>query len=103
MAIEFHACRGPEEFPAISEFLFGLYEPDNRDGNWLQPVWEYAYTHPWFDDASIDRIGIWTEGPDIVGVAFREGNLALGSVFSAKAAVESGKNGYDAGEELLTV
>jgi predicted N-acetyltransferase YhbS len=67
------------DFPAISDFLYGLYEPDNRDGNWFQPIWEYAYTHPWFDEESVDRIGIWEDGGEIVGVVLYE--LRLGEAF----------------------
>ena len=72
-------CRGHEDFAAISHFLTGLYRPDNRDGNWLQPVWEYAYTHPWFDERAAGEIGIWEDGGEIVGVATYE--LELGEAF----------------------
>jgi len=64
---------------AVSGFLVGLYEPDNRDGNWLQPIWEYAYTHPSFDEASVGRIGIWEDEGRIVGLATYE--LRLGEAF----------------------
>ena len=56
MAVELRTCAGPVDFPAIGDFLYGLYQPDNRDGNWLQPIWEYAHTHPWFDEESVSRI-----------------------------------------------
>ena len=79
MTSSMRACAGPADFPAISDFLYRLYRPGNRDGNWLQPIWEYAYTHPWFDTASIDRIGIWRAGGAIVGVAMYE--LQLGEAF----------------------
>jgi GNAT superfamily N-acetyltransferase len=67
------------DFPAISDFLYGLYQPDNRDGNWLQPVWEYAYTHPWFDEESVSQIGIWEDDGTMVAVALYE--LRLGEAF----------------------
>jgi len=79
MSIRMRTCTGPRDFPAISDFLYGLYQPDNRDGNWLQPVWEYAYTHPWFDEESVSRIGIWTDAGIIVGVILYE--LRLGEAF----------------------
>lgn len=79
MSIILRPCAGPADFPAISEFLFSLYQPDNRDGNWLQPIWEYAYTHPWFDDASAERIGLWEDDGVLVGVANYE--LRLGEAF----------------------
>ena len=79
MSVQKRLCSGPEDFPAISDFLYSLYKPDNRDGNWLQPVWEYAYTHPWFDDDAVSHIGIWEENNTIVGVTMYE--LALGEAF----------------------
>lgn len=79
MAPALRQCAGPADFPAISAFLYELYRPDNADGNWLQPTWEYAYTHPWFDDASVGRIGIWEDGGAIVAVALYE--LRLGEAF----------------------
>lgn len=72
-------CAGPIDFPAISDFLYGLYRSDNRDGNWLQPIWEYAYTHPWFDEEAVPRIGIWEARGTIVAVTLYE--LRLGEVF----------------------
>jgi GNAT superfamily N-acetyltransferase len=79
MTITMRHCTGPADFPAISAFLYTLYQPDNSDGNWFQPVWEYAYTHPWFDDDSAQRIGIWEENGAIVGVTMYE--LRLGEAF----------------------
>jgi GNAT superfamily N-acetyltransferase len=72
-------CAGYQDFPAISDFLYTLYQPDNRDGNWFQPIWEYAYTHPLFDEESPHRIGIWEDGGDIVAVVMYE--WALGEAF----------------------
>src|SRR5574340_1671174 len=71
--------RGGPDYGAVSDFLTGLYLPDNRDGNWFQPIWEYAYTHPWFDQSSVQRIGIWEDAGMIVGVALYE--LRLGEAF----------------------
>jgi predicted N-acetyltransferase YhbS len=68
-------CAGPADFPTISDFLYTLYQPDNRDGNWFQPMWEYAYTHAWFDAQSVQRIGIWEDAGTIVGVALYESRL----------------------------
>lgn len=79
MPIILRPCAGSADFLAISDFLFGLYQPDNADGNWFQPMWEYAYTHPAFDDASAGRIGIWEDAGAIVAVALYE--LRLGEAF----------------------
>jgi GNAT superfamily N-acetyltransferase len=79
MPLTLRPCAGHKDFPAISNFLYGLYRPDNRDGNWLQPIWEYAYTHPWFDEEAVEHIGIWEDGGTIVAVALYE--LRLGEAF----------------------
>jgi len=79
MTVELRSCAGPVDFPAISDFLYGLYQPGNRDGNWLQPTWEYAYTHPWFDEEAASQIGIWEDGGRMVGVTQYE--LRLGEAF----------------------
>ncbi len=63
------------DFAAIGDFLTRLYRPGNRDGNWFQPVWEYAYTHPMFDDQAVERIGIWEDDDEIVAVATYESRL----------------------------
>ena len=75
MTICMRPCAGPQDFPAISDFLYSLYQPDNRDGNWFQPVWEYAYTHPLFDDESVHRITTWEEDGAVVGVVLYEWRL----------------------------
>ena len=79
MTVQMCQCKGKEDFCPISDFLFGLYQLDNRDGNWFQPIWEYAYTHAWFDDSSVGKIGIWEDDGKIVGVATYE--LRLGEAF----------------------
>lgn len=71
--------RGGPDYEAVSQFLVGLYRPDSRDGNWFQPVWEYAYTHGWFDEAAVGEIGLWEEGGRIVAVATYES--CLGEAF----------------------
>jgi GNAT superfamily N-acetyltransferase len=63
------------DFLAISDFLYTLYQPDNRDGNWFQPIWEYAYTHGMFDGDSVERIGVWEDDGSIVGVVLYESIL----------------------------
>jgi hypothetical protein len=75
MTIERRSCAGTADFYTISDFLTRHYQPGNRDGNWLQPVWEYAYTHPWFDESSVNRIGIWEDEGQVVGVATYESRL----------------------------
>jgi GNAT superfamily N-acetyltransferase len=79
VSLTLRACAGRADFEPISNFLYGLYQPDNRDGAWFQPMWEYAYSHPWFDEESLRHIGIWEDSGTIVGVALYE--LRLGEAF----------------------
>jgi predicted N-acetyltransferase YhbS len=79
MDVKMRHCIGRADFPTISDFLYRLYRTDNSDHNWLQPIWEYAYTHPWFDESSVSRIGIWEDSSGIVAVALYE--LRLGEAF----------------------
>ena len=71
--------QGGSDYQAVSDFLSSLYEPDNRDGNWFQPIWEYAYTHAWFDKASVGEIGLREDAGRIVGVVTYE--MKLGEAF----------------------
>ncbi len=71
--------KSPTDFDTVSDFLTRHYQPGNRDGNWLQPVWEYAYTHPWFDESSLEKTGIWEDGGEVVGVVTYE--LRLGEAW----------------------
>jgi predicted N-acetyltransferase YhbS len=63
------------DFDRVGEFLIEHFAPDNCDGNWLQPIWEYMHSHPNFDASSYERIGIWEEAERIVAVAHYEGEL----------------------------
>jgi predicted N-acetyltransferase YhbS len=75
MTVKMRNCKGSIDFPAISDFLYALYQPNNSDGNWFQPIWEYAYTHSLFDEESVQRIGIWEDDDKIVGVVLYESKL----------------------------
>jgi predicted N-acetyltransferase YhbS len=69
----------PHDFGRVSDFLVQHYQPDNRDGNWLQPAWEYMHSHPALDESVLDRIGIWEDAGEIVAVVHYE--MALGEAF----------------------
>lgn len=75
MPVTMRPCAGKTDFAAISDFLYSLYQPDNRDGNWFQPVWEYAYMHSMFDQKSIHRMGIWEDAGKMVALALYESYL----------------------------
>lgn len=61
MTIQHRQYRYPEDFEAVGDFLIRHYQPGIRDGNWLQPAWEYAHSHPLMDEGHLDRNRIWDE------------------------------------------
>ena len=67
--------RKAEDFDRISQFLMQHHQPGNRDGNWLQPTWEYMHSHPALDESALDKIGVWEEVGQIVAVAHYESTL----------------------------
>ncbi len=69
----------PEDYLKIGQFLVKHYQPENRDGNWLRPTWDYMHSHPNLDESVLDRIGIWEEDGEILGVAHHES--VLGEAF----------------------
>ena len=75
MAVRLRSFDVRTDFKAISDFLVQNHVPGNRDGNWLQPIWEYACTHSQFDESSRGRIGVWEKGGQIVGVVTFESHL----------------------------
>ncbi len=59
----------PADFHLVSDFLIAHYQPGNRDGNWLQPAWEYMHSHPNLNESYLNRIGLWEDAGELVGVA----------------------------------
>lgn len=59
----------------ISDFLIRHYRAGNTDGNWLQPAWEYALTHPYLDEHALGNITVWEDDGEIVGVVHYEHRL----------------------------
>ena len=60
--IRMRSYQYPRDFRRVSNFLVQHYRQDQRDGNWLQPAWEYMHYHPALDESALDRIGIWEDG-----------------------------------------
>lgn len=65
----------PVDFGPVSDFLIEQYLPGNRDGNWLQPAWEYMHCQPNLDESSLGKIGIWEHEGSIVAVVHYESRL----------------------------
>jgi predicted N-acetyltransferase YhbS len=75
MGVSLRPYRSPQDFKAVGDFIMKYFAPGNRDGNWLQPAWEYMHSHPNLDESAMDRIGIWEDSGEIVGVANYEHQL----------------------------
>jgi GNAT superfamily N-acetyltransferase len=75
LSITFRPYVSPQDYQRISDFLIGCHLPGNRDGNWLEPAWEYMHSHPYFDPAALGNIGIWEDGGEIIAVAHYESRL----------------------------
>jgi len=75
MSLSFKNYKPPEDYKHVSEFLIKHYQPGNRDGNWLEPAWEYMHGHPALEPQHLDTIGIWEENGEIVAVAHYEWHL----------------------------
>lgn len=75
MSITLRLYRSPDDFQTVGDFLIANFQPGNNDGNWLQPAWEYMHSHPYLDKSSLDKIGIWEDAGQIVGVAHYESKL----------------------------
>ncbi len=72
MTITFRNYGNPGDFELVSQFLVRNYLPDNLDGNWLHPAWEYMLSHPGLDESSLGRIGIWEASGEVVTVIHYE-------------------------------
>lgn len=73
MTIHFRHYKGSEDYNRIDAFLIKHYQPDNKDGNWVEPTWEYMHGHPALDSSSLGKIGIWEDAGEIVAVVHYEG------------------------------
>ncbi len=64
-----------QDYIRVSGFLIQHYQPENRDGNWIEPAWEYMHSHPMLEPQWLERIGIWEEAGQIAGIVHYEGSL----------------------------
>ncbi|MBN1919985.1 MAG: GNAT family N-acetyltransferase [Anaerolineae bacterium] len=75
MTIQFRHYHHASDYALVSDFLITHYQPDNQDGNWIEPAWEYMHFHPALDAANMNRFGIWEEAGGIVAVVHYEWHL----------------------------
>lgn len=66
---------GPADYWRVDDFLRAHYQPQNRDGHWLAPIWEDMHGHPYLEAAALERIGIGEAEGQIVAVANYESRL----------------------------
>lgn len=79
MTIAERQYTGQKDFDKVGEFLIRHYKPDNQDGNWFQPTWEYMHSHSMCDTEALHKIRIWEDDTEIVAVVHYESSL--GEVF----------------------
>lgn len=77
--------RAGEDFERIYRFLDDHYRHTYDNGAWLPEIWEYAYTHPGFEAAEVDRMAVWDDAGRIVAVALYEMNPGEAFLFTADA------------------
>jgi GNAT superfamily N-acetyltransferase len=75
MSIQFRHYHAPEDYQLIGNFLIEHYQPENQDGNWIEPAWEYMHGHPMLDVSALNKIGIWEDDGKLVAVAHFESRL----------------------------
>ena len=62
----------PADFEEVCRFLRQCYKPENRDGNWIQPIWDYAYHHGGSDPESWRDMGLWMDGDRVVAATITD-------------------------------
>lgn len=75
MNVHIRAYNHQDDFKKIGGFLIENHLPGNRDGNFLEPIWEYAFYHPSLEKDTLEKIGIWEDTGTIVGVAHCEWHM----------------------------
>ncbi len=75
MSVKLRKYDVSNDFKPVGDFLAENYQPDNRDGNFPLPAWEYMHGHPWLDEKSLDKIGVWEDSGEIAGVVHFEHKL----------------------------
>ena len=92
------------DFMRIGELEIENYRGRNDDGNWLRPIWEYAYHHPLRDDEHMHFWRVWEESGEIAGVVHYEwfaGEVYL-QTFGDHAALKPEMLDYAEGEMRAT-
>jgi len=75
MNIKLRQYSGLNDYRLVNDFLIEHHQPANADGNWLGPTWEYMHSHPYLDQSSLGKIGIWEEDGVMAAVSTYESIL----------------------------
>lgn len=67
------------DYEAVGQFLIRIHQSD-PPGNWLQPRWEYAHSHPMLDRDNLDKIPIWEDDGQIVAAVLYEDKVGASHV-----------------------
>ena len=54
----------------VSDCLARWYGAGNSDMNWLRPAWDYAMTHPYLDEQSLNLNTVWEDESGIANLVF---------------------------------
>lgn len=63
------------DYDAVCSFLTACYEPLNRDGNWIRPIWDCSCFHPLMEPDTLGKTGLWLQGDEVVGVTIFDVNV----------------------------
>ena len=77
MTIAVRRYRPDADYGIVAEFLVEAYRPGDRLVVWLQPRWEYMFSHPNIDDIDLRAIGIAQAGDTVVGTVHPEHSMAF--------------------------
>ncbi len=72
MSVKLRKYNKLTDFQKVGDFLVEHYLPGNRDGNSLQPAWEYMHYHAWFKDELLANSALWEDNGKIVAAAHPE-------------------------------
>ncbi len=75
MSITFRNYSHNEDYKRVGEFLVANHQPGNKDGNWIEPAWEYMHYHPALDPSNMGRFGIREDAGGIVAVVHYEWHM----------------------------
>jgi predicted N-acetyltransferase YhbS len=65
------------DYPRVDRFLLDAHRPGETFSTWLQPRWEYMFSHPFVDDLDLTRFGVTESDGRLVGIVHNEHSPAF--------------------------